>query len=117
MLLIERTFRVTESGLPHPRQIFITKSRILAKKAQEYFEKLTNSLAVASQLSVDPTNLTRVPQYQTDLGVIDVDDVVDWRTDLPRKYSELEEKHFPLFITFDSVSNSTFFIHASHFFR
>ncbi|KAK0245294.1 hypothetical protein EDD85DRAFT_13428 [Armillaria nabsnona] len=103
MLLIERTFQVTESGLPHPRQIFITKSRILAKKAQEYFAKLSNSLAVASQLSVDPTNLTRAPQYQTDLGVIDVDDVVDWRTDLPRKYSELEEKHFPLFITFDGL--------------
>ncbi|SJL03091.1 uncharacterized protein ARMOST_06437 [Armillaria ostoyae] len=103
MLLIERTFQVMESGLPHPRQVFITKSRTLARKVQEYFAKLASSLAVASQLSVDPTNLTRAPQCQDDLGLIDVDDVVDWRMDLPCKYSELEPKHFPLFITYDGL--------------
>ncbi|KAK0197996.1 hypothetical protein F5146DRAFT_1130943 [Armillaria mellea] len=100
MLLIERTFQVMESGLPYPRQVFITKSRTLAMKAQKYFAKLANSLAVASQLSVDPTNLTRASQYQADSGLVDMDDVVDWRTGLRRKYSELEPKHFPLFITF-----------------
>ncbi|KAK0440837.1 hypothetical protein EV421DRAFT_1905200 [Armillaria borealis] len=106
MLLIERTFQVMESGLPHPRQVFIAKSRMLAMKVQGYFAKLESSLAVESQLSVDPTNLMRAPQHQADLrpfDLVDVDDVVDWRTDLPRKYSELEPKHFPLFITFDGL--------------
>ncbi|KAK0444909.1 uncharacterized protein EV420DRAFT_1721414 [Desarmillaria tabescens] len=103
MLLIERTFQLMESGLPRPRQVFITKSRMLAKKVKEYFEKLASSLAMASQSSADPTNLPRAPQYQDDLGLIDEDDDVDWGTDLPAKYSELEERHFPLFITFDGL--------------
>ncbi len=37
MLLVERTFQLMESDLPRPRQVFVTKSRMLAKKVQEYF--------------------------------------------------------------------------------
>ncbi|KAK0232752.1 hypothetical protein IW262DRAFT_1259998, partial [Armillaria fumosa] len=102
MLLIERTFQLMGSDLPRPRQVFVTKSRMLAKKVQEYFEKLTSSLAIASRPSADLTNQSRA-QYRDDSGLIDADDIVDWRTDLPAKYSELEERHFPLFITFDNL--------------
>ncbi|SJL05199.1 uncharacterized protein ARMOST_08565 [Armillaria ostoyae] len=103
MLLIERTFRLMASDLPRPRQVFVTKSRMLAMKVQEYFAKLAGSLAMASHSPADLTNLPTAPQYQADLGLVDVDDIVDWRTDLPAKYSELEERHFPLFITFDGL--------------
>ncbi|KAK0506583.1 hypothetical protein EDD18DRAFT_36674 [Armillaria luteobubalina] len=102
MLLIERTFQLMGSDLPRPRQVFVTKSRMLAKKVQEYFEKLTSSLAIASRPSADLMNQSRA-QYRDDSGLIDADDIVDWRTDLPAKYSELEERHFPLFITFDNL--------------
>ncbi|KAK0475066.1 P-loop containing nucleoside triphosphate hydrolase protein [Armillaria novae-zelandiae] len=102
MLLIERTFQLMGSDLPRPRQVFVTKSRVLAKKVQEYFEKLTSSLAIASRPSADLTNQSGA-QYRDDSGLIDADDVTDWRTDLPAKYSELEERHFPLFITFDNL--------------
>ncbi|KAK0207600.1 hypothetical protein IW262DRAFT_1469183 [Armillaria fumosa] len=101
MLLIERTFQLMASDLPRPRQVFVTKSKILAKKVQEYFEKLASSLAMASQSPADFTNLPTAPNHQVVLGLIDADDIVDWRTDLPVKYSDLEQKHFPLFITFD----------------
>lgn len=114
MLLIERTFRLMASDLPRPRQIFVTKSRMLAMKVQEYFAKLAGSLAMASHSPADLTNLPTAPRYQADLGLVDVDDIEDWRTDLPAKYSELEEKHFPLFITFDGVSSSSFFNQGSH---
>ncbi|KAK0232768.1 hypothetical protein IW262DRAFT_22523 [Armillaria fumosa] len=103
MLLIERTFRLMASDLPRPRQVFVTKSRMLAMKVQEYFAKLAGSLAMTSHSPADLTNLPTAPQYQADLGLVDVDDIVDWRTDLPAKYSELEERHFPLFITFDGL--------------
>ncbi|SJL05193.1 uncharacterized protein ARMOST_08560 [Armillaria ostoyae] len=103
MLLIERTFRLMASDLPRPRQVFVTKSRMLAMKVQEYFAKLAGSLGMASRSSADLTNLPTAPQYQADLGLVDVDDIKDWRTDLPVKYSELEERHFPLFITFDGL--------------
>ncbi|PBK79871.1 hypothetical protein ARMGADRAFT_1021286 [Armillaria gallica] len=92
ILLIERTSQPTASDSPRPRQVFVTKSRMLAKKVQEYFAKLAGSLAMASR---SPADVPAAPQYQVDLGLVDADDIVDWRTDLPAKYSELEEKHFP----------------------
>ncbi|KAG7450801.1 uncharacterized protein BT62DRAFT_928080 [Guyanagaster necrorhizus] len=103
MLLIERTFQLMESDLPRPRQVFVTKSRMLAKKVQEYFSKLASSLAMASQTFAELMRLPKAAQYQDDLGLVDVDDIIDWRSDLPAKFSELEEKHFPLFITFDGL--------------
>ncbi|KAK0444957.1 uncharacterized protein EV420DRAFT_1721599 [Desarmillaria tabescens] len=103
MLLIERTFQLMESDLPRPRQVFVTKSRMLAKKVQEYFSKLAGSLAMASRTFAELMRLPKAAQDQEDLGLVDVDDIVDWRSDLPAKFSELEEKHFPLFITFDGL--------------
>ncbi|PBK77543.1 hypothetical protein ARMSODRAFT_949477 [Armillaria solidipes] len=104
MLLVERTFQLMESDLPRPRQVFVTKSRMLAKKVQEYFSKLASSLAMASQTFAELMRLPKSAQYQEDdLGLVDVDDIVDWRSDLPAKFSELEGKHFPLFITFDGL--------------
>ncbi|KAK0198135.1 hypothetical protein F5146DRAFT_995722 [Armillaria mellea] len=104
MLLVERTFQLMESDLPRPRQVFVTKSRMLAKKVQEYFSKLSSSLAMASQTFAELMRLPKSDQYQEDeVGLVDVDDIVDWRSDLPAKFSELEEKHFPLFITFDGL--------------
>ncbi len=78
MLLIERTFRLMASDLPRPRQIFVTKSRMLAMKVQEYFAKLAGSLAMASHSPADLTNLPTAPRYQADLGLVDVDDIEDW---------------------------------------
>ncbi|KAG8763067.1 hypothetical protein FRC12_008728 [Ceratobasidium sp. 428] len=38
-----------------------------------------------------------------DLNLADVDEDTDLRNDLPPSFSELEEKHFPLFISFDKL--------------
>ena len=48
MLLVERTYLLAADQIPRPRQIFVTKSRVLAKKVQDYLSKLSESLAVAS---------------------------------------------------------------------
>ncbi|KAK0198015.1 hypothetical protein F5146DRAFT_1130959 [Armillaria mellea] len=37
------------------------------------------------------------------LALFTEDDDDEWRTDLPIKYSDLEQSHFPLFITFDGL--------------
>ncbi len=109
MLLVERTFQLMESNSSRPRQLFVTKSRVLAKKVQEYFAKLASSLTMASQSYTDLTNRPRASQYHAEPGLVHEDDDFEWRTDLPVKYSDLEQKHFPLFITFDGVSSSLFF--------
>ncbi|PBK60033.1 hypothetical protein ARMSODRAFT_966416 [Armillaria solidipes] len=103
MLLIERTFQLMGSNLSRPRQVFVTKSRMLAKKVQEYFAKLASSLEMASQSYTDLTNRPRASQYHAEPGLVHEDDDVEWRTDLPVKYSDLEQRHFPLFITFDGL--------------
>lgn len=118
MLLVERTFQLMESDLPRPRQVFVTKSRMLAKKVQEYFSKLASSLVMASQTFAELMRLPKSAQYQEDdLGLVDVDDIIDWRSDLPAKFSELEEKHFPLFITFDGVRDHLFLYSQFSFIR
>ena len=43
------------------------------------------------------------PVRQEEDGLIDVDDEENWWDDLPKQFSLLEEKHFPLFITYDKV--------------
>jgi len=43
------------------------------------------------------------PVRRDEDGLIDVDDEENWRDDLPKQFSLLEEKHFPLFITYDKV--------------
>lgn len=92
---------------PRPRQIFVTQSRILAKKVEQYFATLVKSLATTSQ-SLDELRALRAGQRHSALDaegdMIDVDDILDWSGDLPAKFSELRDEHFPLFTTFNSVS-------------
>jgi hypothetical protein len=77
---------------------------VLAGKVEEYFLKLMESLVMGShtlqELAVIVKNR---PVRQDDDGLIDVDDEENWRDDLPKQFSLLEDKHFPLFITYDKV--------------
>lgn len=77
---------------------------MLAGKVEEYFLKLMESLVMGShslqELAVIVKN--KLVQHDED-GLIDVDDEENWRDDLPKQFSLLEEKHFPLFITYDKV--------------
>jgi len=77
---------------------------VLAGKVEEYFLKLMESLVMGShslqELAVIVKNK---PVRRDEDGLIDVDDEENWRDDLPKQFSLLEEKHFPLFITYDKV--------------
>ncbi|KAF8139771.1 hypothetical protein EV363DRAFT_1497668, partial [Boletus edulis] len=99
MLGIQRAWEMQTSGMPKPRQIFVTKSRVLATKVEEYFVKLLESLALAGYSLQD---LKRMQTRDTDSGLVDVDD--QERADIPQRYSALEENHFPLFVTFDQLA-------------
>lgn len=90
--------------LPKPRQLFVTQSRVLAGKVEEYFSKLMESFVTASHT---PRELSKLAQtkhtQQEEKPLLDMDDVMNWRDDLPERFSLLEDSHFPLFITFDKV--------------
>ena len=77
---------------------------MLAGKVGEYFLKLMESLVMGSHSLQDLAVIVKnKPVQQDEDGLIDVDDEENWRDDLPKQFSLLEEKHFPLFITYDKV--------------
>ena len=87
MLGIEHTWQKYPGMGPKPRQVFITQSRALALTAEDSFTKLMWSLKAAA--------------YSP--GYVDLGDSQKRRSDLPERFSELTDKDFPLFITYDLV--------------
>jgi len=101
MLAIHRTWQQYPDMGPKPRQVFITQSRVLATKVEEYFVKLMSSLDTAAY---SPEELRGIGKdVEQDIEFVDQDDNEQWRSDLPGKFSELLDENFPLFITYDRV--------------
>jgi len=109
MLAIQRTWKQYPDMGPKPRQIFITQSRVLASKVEEYFAKLTSSFEAAVY---SPEELRVIEKdVEQEIEYLDPDDNEQWRSDLPEKFSGLLDEHFPLFITYDRVRVSSFSEH------
>jgi hypothetical protein len=106
MLGIERAWAThSTNDLPKPRQLFVTQSRMLAGKVEDYFSDLMDSLVTGSCSPHELANLARNKQTRREEErLVDLDDAGNWRNDLPERFSLLEERHFPLFITFGRVS-------------
>ncbi|KAJ3777202.1 hypothetical protein FB446DRAFT_718464 [Lentinula raphanica] len=106
MLLVERTHQMTGGDAPKPRQMFVTQSRILAKKVEQYFATLSHSLLASSQSLLQLCEVRasqRAAVLDDEADMIDVDDIEDWSGDLPSKFSDLRDEHFPLFTTFNGL--------------
>jgi len=108
MLLVERDYQLKLRdgiAIARPRQVFVTQSRVLASKVEEHFITYLASLAVASRMDYrgksaqHPTNVNEADK----MDLFNEEDVMSWRNDLPERFSELQDNHFPLFITFDRV--------------
>jgi hypothetical protein len=106
MLGIERAWELDRYSeeVPKLRQLFVTQSRMLAGKVEEYFSKLMESLSTASK---SPQELIEIAKAQNAAqehqGLVGIDDTAKWRSDLPARFSLLKDEHFPLFLTFDHV--------------
>ncbi|KAL0061532.1 hypothetical protein AAF712_011675 [Marasmius tenuissimus] len=103
MLLVERTYQLAEPGTPKPRQVFVTQSRILAKKVKEYFKTLARALHVSTQSPDQLSELQDIAAEEEEEDNIALDDIKDWYKDLPSKFSQLEDRHFPLFVTYSTL--------------
>jgi hypothetical protein len=105
MLGIERAWAMLGGDGPRPRQLFVTQSRVLAEKVEEYFTKLLQSLAISSCSLQELAEMAKTRKdNQAEEMMVDRDDEINWRGDLPTRFSQLEDKHFPLFVNFDRVS-------------
>ncbi|TFK88273.1 hypothetical protein K466DRAFT_598787 [Polyporus arcularius HHB13444] len=103
MLGIERAWEAHREAMAKPRQLFVTQSRVLAEKVEEYFAKLLESLATASQSPTELVNIATRRKQQQEQGLVDRDEEIYWRGDLPKRYGALKEEHFPMFLTFDHI--------------
>ncbi|TFY57544.1 hypothetical protein EVJ58_g6956 [Rhodofomes roseus] len=102
ILGIERSWNAHRDTSAKPRQVFVTQSRVLADKVQEYYTRLHESLSSADKAPEELREaLTRAAEQ--DQGLVDRDEEIERRENLPKRYSELEDEHFPLFITFHQL--------------
>ncbi|KAG1864912.1 hypothetical protein F4604DRAFT_1683323 [Suillus subluteus] len=101
ILGIQRAWELSAIDMPKPRQIFVTKSRMLATKVEEYFTRLLESLTMAGYTLQEIAKL-KAQRIEDDL--IDLDDAPESQMNVPARYSQLEDKHFPLFVTFDRLA-------------
>ena len=106
MLGIENTWKHTThpEGNHKLRQLFVTQSRMLAGKVEEYFSKLMESLSTATKSPQELMEIARAQgAAQEHRELFNIDDTLNWRSDLPSRFSLLKDEHFPLFLTFDHV--------------
>lgn len=108
MLGIENAWKAQASeDLPSVRQIFVTKSQLLAGRVQEYFLSLLESLDTGTKTLMELAALAKEGRtHEEDIDQMDPDgDELDWQSHLSPKFSELRDEHFPLFTTTDRVSS------------
>ncbi|KAI1785417.1 hypothetical protein LXA43DRAFT_899902 [Ganoderma leucocontextum] len=79
-------------GLSKPRQLFVTRSRMLAGEVQRTTDQLIESFRLAELNQEELVYLRRRQDEQEER-----------RRPLPKKWSQLEDDHFPLFIGFDKL--------------
>ena len=98
LLGVELANRQQAPGVPKFRQIFLTQSHVLAHRVEEYYLQLVRAAELTR------ANPTGAETLSNDLFQLDEED--DERADLPSRFSELQDDHFPLFVTFDQVSRT-----------
>lgn len=97
------------------RQIFVTKSGVLAEKVQECFYKMLESLGMSNKTPEQLREISRARKHeQWGDDLVDKDEDSDLHTTLPGKFSDLQDEHFPLFLTFDRVSCSACAVMMNH---
>ncbi|KAJ7294056.1 P-loop containing nucleoside triphosphate hydrolase protein [Mycena rebaudengoi] len=97
MLLVEVSTEFAIAETPKLRQLFVTQSRILAEKVGEHFAKLL--------AGYEPTAMSQTLKAakKADRALVDEDEENEWRTDLPKRFSDLADEDFPLFVSFNQL--------------
>ena len=98
MLGIERA-GLSSTDNHKPRQLFVTRSNVLTKRVKEYFMKLMNFVKSTAINSEDTSK--SFGNKNSSFYLDDLDE--EHSKELPKRFSELNDAHFPLFLTFEKV--------------
>lgn len=98
IVAVMRSWELWGSERAKPRLMFVTRSSMLADQVHSTTSRLLEAFRLAS-LTDDELNLEvnsqRMPPEHLDES--------ERRHNLPRTWSALEDKHFPLFVTIDEA--------------
>jgi hypothetical protein len=83
--------------------LFVTKSRLLAEKVERDYISLLHSLATGPEELQYVRERIQSWDLRQKKDIFSLNDGEDIGDDFPKKFSELYDKHFPLFITMDTV--------------
>ncbi|CAE6528500.1 unnamed protein product [Rhizoctonia solani] len=85
------------------RQMFVTRSRVLAQHVEATYQGLSEFTNIASKSEDELKEMAKQSREDPDRALVEFDTEVDLRNDLPPRYSELTQKNFPLFVSFDKL--------------
>jgi hypothetical protein len=85
------------------RQMFVTRSRVLAQHVESTYQGLSEFTNIAHKSEAELREMAKQSREDPDRALVEFDTEVDVRADLPSRYSDLRHSHFPLFISFDKV--------------
>ncbi|CCO36370.1 TPR and ankyrin repeat-containing protein 1 AltName: Full=Lupus brain antigen 1 homolog [Rhizoctonia solani AG-1 IB] len=85
------------------RQLFVTRSKVLTQHIARNYQGLIDSSDIANKSTQELEAMRQENQKYQSRELVEYDNTVDLRVDLPRRFSELKDKHFPLFVSFDKL--------------
>lgn len=102
MLSLERSWVDRfQATMRKPRQLFVTQSRDLVQKVEEYYVQRSEPL-LASRSPETSHNLTDRTNEESLL--VDADEEFLLNAAIPKRYGALKDDDFPMFLTYDHVS-------------
>jgi hypothetical protein len=84
----------------------MTKSRLLAEKVERDYVSLLYSLSAGPDAPLYVRERIRRWNTRRKKVIFNPDDMEGERDDLPKKFSELRDSDFPLFLTMETVSTA-----------
>lgn len=88
------------------RQLFVTRSRVLAQHVESTYRGLIEATNVAAKSQEELKALAKQNRDNPERALVEFDSEIDLRNDLPARFTLLQPSHFPLFISFDKVSQT-----------
>ncbi|KAG8707891.1 hypothetical protein FRC11_007048, partial [Ceratobasidium sp. 423] len=85
------------------RQLFVTRSKVLTQHIARNYQNLADSSDIANKSAHELEAMRQANQKYQDRELVEYDNSVDFRVDLPRCFGELKDSHFPLFVSFDKL--------------
>ncbi|KAH7337230.1 P-loop containing nucleoside triphosphate hydrolase protein [Rhizoctonia solani] len=93
----------TRGNYQPAKQLFVTRSRVLAQHVEATYQGLVEFTNIALKSVDELKEMAKQSREDPDRALVEFDSEVDLRNDLPERFSELENSHFPLFISFDTL--------------